>query len=415
MENRIMRAYENNIIPAFDINDTDEIREFYKRVVKAQDEGIYSYFQGVQSLNGSRVSVNGDEKIMFATYNYLGLLGHPDIINASIEATRKYGTGTHGVRINGGTLDIHQQLEQALAVFAGREEAIVFSSGYAANVGVISTFMNRGDYILSDKYNHASIVDGCMLSGATVKRFRHNDMEHLELILSKLPSDGKKLVVADAVFSMDGDIFNLPAARRICNEYGAFLMIDEAHSIGVLGDAGYGIEEYFDMPNSIDIKMGTLSKSIPSVGGYVAAPHKFVSFLKHQVRPFLFSAALTPSATAAAMKALELIESEGKERCAHLMHLVKKFIFGLKNAGFNTGLTQNTPIVPIITGDETSASALAMYCQQHSLFALPILSPAVRPIESRLRVNLTAEHSESEIDYAIEVITRGGKKLRIIQ
>ncbi|MGD8909184.1 MAG: aminotransferase class I/II-fold pyridoxal phosphate-dependent enzyme [Chromatiales bacterium] len=410
-----MKVYEDNSKPIFGINDTDEIRNWCKRLKKRQDEGVYSYFQCVHSLDGSHVSVNGDDKIMFATYNYLGLLGHPDIINASIEATRKYGTGTHGVRINGGTLDIHEQLEEALAVFADREDAVVFSSGYAANVGIISAFMNHGDYIISDKYNHASIVDGCMLSGATVKRFRHNDMEHLELMLRKLPPESKKLVIADAVFSMDGDIFKLPMARRICNDYGAFLMIDEAHSVGVLGENGKGIEEYFNMPNSIDIKMGTLSKSIPSVGGYVAATRNFVSFLKHQVRPFIFSAALSPASTAAAMKALELIGSEGKERCSRLMHLVEKFISGLKKAGFNTGLTENTPIVPIITGNEISALALAKYCQEYSLFALPVLAPAVHPNESRLRVNITADHSESEIDYALDVITRGGKKLRLIQ
>lgn len=376
-------------------------------------EDAYYYFQEVDSLDGAWVHTKNARKLMLATYNYLGLLGDKRINEAAKNAIEKYGSGTHGVRVFGGTLSLHSQLEKKIAEFTGRDAAMAFSTGFMTNVSTVSALVGRKDWVISDKLNHASIIDGCILSQAQFKRFKHNDMDDLEKVLRQVPDNCTKLVVADAVFSMDGDIFNLPAAAELCRKYNALLMIDEAHSVGVIGETGHGIEEHFGIPGVIDIKMGTLSKAIPAIGGYIAGKEGLINYMRHTARGFVFSAALPPPSAAAALKAFEIIEEEGSRLQKILNTNVKYFIGNLKKAGFDTGLTE-TPIVPIMLGEDSKAVHMTRICQENNIFVLPVLTPAVPPGTARLRVNVTAKHTIEEIDYVLEVITRGGKQLGII-
>jgi len=391
----------------------ERIDEVLERIAWSKSLNAYYYQQPVEALDGAWVIVGGQRKLMFATYSYLGLLQHPDIIRAAQEATARYGAGTHGVRLLGGTLDLHLELEATIARFHGREAAIVYSSGYVTNLATISTLVGKGDWVISDKWNHASIVDGCLLARGEFVRFRHNDMDDLERRLRQAPAHAGKLVVADAVFSMDGDIFNLPDAVALCRKYGARLMIDEAHSLGVLGATGRGIEEHFGMPGVIDIKMGTLSKTIPGIGGYITGSSDLIAFLKHSARGFVFSAALPPAVTAASTAAFGVIEREGVERNRILQRNVRYFLDGLKALGFDTGVSV-TPIVPIMTWDDDRAMLMTRYCQENGVFVLPVLSPAVPPGSSRLRANVTAAHTIADIDFALEVFAQAGREVGLI-
>lgn len=391
----------------------DRINAVWERIEQAKAQDLYYYLQPVDELEGPWVSTLGQRKLMFATYSYLGLLDHPRIVAAAQDALARYGAGTHGVRLLGGTLDLHAQLEQRIARYTERADAIVFSSGYVTNLATISTLIGRGDWVISDKWNHASIVDGCILAQGVFKRFRHNDMADLERILRSAPAGTNKLVVADAVFSMDGDIFNLPAALELCRAHNAWLMVDEAHSIGVLGDHGRGIEEHYALPGVIDLKMGTLSKTIPGIGGYIAGDTRLITFLRHSARGFIFSAALPPAVTAAALAAFDVIEEEGEERNRILRRNVDHFIHGLKAAGFDTGLTC-TPIVPIMVYTEERALAMTQYCQDHGIFVLPALPPAVPEGAARLRANVTAAHTIADIDFALEIFIASGRATGLI-
>ncbi len=392
---------------------TRKIEAMWERAQEARAQRMYYYFQPVERIEGPWVWTEGRRKLMFATYSYLGLLNHPRIVAAAQAAAEKYGTGTHGVRILGGTLDLHVEMERTVARFAGREEAIVYSTGYMTNLATISALVGRGDWVLSDKWNHASIVDGCLLARGEFRRFRHNDMDDLERLLRRAPESAGKLVVADAVFSMDGDIFDLPAAVELCRRYNARLMVDEAHSLGVLGKTGRGIEEHFDLPGAVDLKMGTLSKTIPGLGGYIAGDAKLINYLRHTARGFVFSAALPPPVVAAIIEAFRVLEEEGVERNRILTRNVRRFIQGLQEAGFDTGQTQ-TPIVPIMVGTEERAMAMTRYCQDHGVFVLPVLPPAVPEGTARLRANVTAAHSPEDIDFALDVFVRAGKATGVI-
>ena len=402
-----------------DVHNTDDavtrrIKALTDRANGLKENGLYFYNQPVQDiLPGMKVRVNGREMGMYASYSYLGLVGHPRINEAAKKAVDKYGTGTHGVRSLAGTLTIHTELEETISNFKHTEAAITYSSGYATNLSVVSTLMGRGDYVFSDKLNHASIVDGCLMSGAEFRRFRHNDMEHLEGLLKNAPSDVAKLVIADSVFSMDGDIIDLPKVVALCKQYNAWLMIDEAHSVGVLGKTGTGIEEYFDMYGSIDIKMGTLSKTIPSVGGYVAADKDIITYLRHASRAYIFSAALPPAQAAAANESFKVILDE-PERLEKLNLNTKQFINGLKSMGFDTMLTE-TAIVPVLCGDDNTAFAMTRESQLNDVFVLPVVSPAVPEGLARLRATVTAGHDPSEIERAMDVIGEAGKKLGLIK
>lgn len=389
------------------------IHAMNKRVDDYKAEDLYFYNMPVSELRGgARVLVDGREMDMYASYSYLGLVGHPRINAAAKAAIERYGTGTHGVRTLAGTLKLHRELEDTIAEFKDAEAAITYTSGYVTNLTVISTLMGRGDYVISDKLNHASIVDGCLMSGARFVRFRHNDMEALEQRLQQVPADKARMVVSDAVFSMDGDIIDFPRLVELCQKYDAWLMIDEAHSVGVLGKTGRGIEEHFGMPGTIDIKMGTLSKTIPSVGGYIAGKKELISYLRHASRAYIFSAALPPAQAAAAKASFEVILDE-PWRVDKLCANTQQFINGLKQRGFDT-LNTETAIVPVVCGSDESAFEVTRVAQKQNLFVLPVVSPAVPPGLARLRATVTAAHEPQDIQRAMDVIEQAGKQVGII-
>jgi len=390
------------------------IHALNERIRIGKETDIYFYNQPIEEIMaGAKVRVNGREMGMYASYSYLGLIGHPRINEAAKKAVDKFGTGTNGVRSLAGTLTIHTELEETIANFKHTEAAITYTSGYVTNLTVISTMVGRGDYVFSDKINHASIVDGCLMSGAEFRRFRHNDMEHLEGLLKNAPAEVAKLVIADSVFSMDGDIIDLPKVVELCRKYNAWLMIDEAHSIGVLGRKGTGIEEHFGLEDVIDIKMGTLSKTIPSVGGYVAGKQEIITYLRHASRAYIFSAALPPAQVAAANEAFKVILDE-PWRIERLNENTKQFIGGLKGMGFDTLLTE-TAIVPVLCVDDDKAFAMTREVQHNDVFVLPVVSPAVQEGMARLRATVTASHEPREIERAMDVIGMAGKKLGLIK
>jgi 8-amino-7-oxononanoate synthase len=392
---------------------TRRIQAMNARVESIREAGLYFYNQPVSEiLGGAKVLVNGRVMSMYASYSYLGLVGHPRINAAAKAAVDRYGTGTHGVRTLAGTLEVHQELEETIAEFKNAEAVVTYSSGYATNLTVVSTMVGRGDYVISDKLNHASIVDGCLMSGATFLRFRHKDMEALENRLKQGDPDAARLVIADSVFSMDGDIIDLPSMVELCRKYNAWLMIDEAHSVGVLGKTGRGIEEHFGMEDVIDLKMGTLSKTIPSVGGYVAGSKELISYLRHASRAYIFSAALPPAQAAAANESFKVILDE-PWRVQKLNANSEQFINGLKQRGFDTMLTE-TAIVPVLCGTDEAAFSLTAAAQQHDLFVLPVVSPAVPPGLSRLRATVTAAHEADDIEQAMDVLEQAGKAIGII-
>jgi glycine C-acetyltransferase len=349
---------------------------------------------------------------MYASYSYLGLVGHPRINAAAKAAVDQYGTGTHGVRLLAGSLVLHKELEETIAEFKRAEAAITYSSGYVTNLTVVSTLLGRGDYVISDKLNHASIVDGCMMSGAKFLRFRHNDMQALEGRLQQVPDGAAKLVVADAVFSMDGDVIDFPKLVELCRKYNAWLMVDEAHSVGVLGKTGRGIEEHFGLEGTIDIKMGTLSKTIPSVGGYVAGQEELINYLRHASRAYIFSAALPPAQAAASKEAFRVILDE-PWRVEKLRANTQQFIQGLKARGFDTLYTQ-TAIVPVLCGEDEKAYAMTREAQHRDTFVLPVVSPAVPPGLARLRATVTAAHEPEDIEKAMAVIEEAGRIVGVI-
>ncbi len=393
---------------------TKRIQAMCERVDSTQDAGLYFYNMPVSELQGgSKVRVDGRLMDMFASYSYLGLIGHPRINAAAREAVDAYGTGTHGVRSLAGSLKLHRELERTIAEFKGTQDAITFSSGYVTNLTTVSTLVGRHDYVFSDKLNHASIVDGCLLSGARFVRFRHRDMDDLEQRLSAASDSAAKLLIADAVFSMDGDIIDLPRMAELCRKYGAWLMIDEAHSVGVLGRNGRGIEEHYGLDGVIDIKMGTLSKTIPSVGGYVAGDEDLVKFLRHQSRAYIFSAALPPAQAAAAIEAFRVIEDESW-RVEALRENSNHFISGLKDRGFNT-LDTETAIVPVLCGSDETAFVMTREAQQEGVFVLPVVSPAVPEGLSRLRATVTATHERHQIDHAMDVIGQAAQRIGFLE
>lgn len=390
--------------------------ETYWPIKSLREQDLYFYLEQIEAyLPKGRVQVAGHENsmLLLGGYSYLGLNGHPVINAAAVAAIEKYGTGTHGVRMLAGTLDLHKDLETAVAKFKGTEASATFSSGFFANVSTIACLVGRNDTVICDKLDHASIVDGCRLSGAKCVRFRHNDMSHLEACLKDPAHPGKRLVIVDAVFSMDGDIINLPEVSRLCRQYGATLMVDEAHSIGVLGATGHGIEEHFGLPaDTVDIKMGTFSKAIPSAGGYVAGSQKLCDFLYHQARGFIYSAALPPASAAAALAALNVIEQE-PERVQQLHNNRAYFSSLLREAGFSS-LSSETAIFPIMCGDDWQAWRLARLCQQRGVYVQAIPHPVVPKGFARLRAAVSANHTREDLDFCISVLQAGAKEVGII-
>jgi glycine C-acetyltransferase len=390
----------------------NRIDNFSARLRRAQEERLYFYLKEIERMDGAYVYVQGRRMMMLASYSYLGLIGHPKIAEAAKKALEEYGTGTHGVRILAGSLPVHKELEETLARFKGTEDAIAYSSGYVTNLSTVSTLVGRNDVVICDKLNHASIVDGCLLSGANFLRFQHNDVSSLEDQLKRVKEqDVAKLVIVDAVFSMDGDIAPLPQLVELCEKYGAWLMVDEAHSLGVLGETGHGIEEHFHMSDSIPIKMGTLSKTIPAIGGYIAGKKDLIDFLKHNARAFVFSAALPPPVAAAAKASFEVIEEEvwRVHRVQENMRLFKK---GLEDLGFSTFNSQ-TPVVPILIGEEETTLKVTKFLQDEGLFVLPVLPPAVPPLTCRLRTTVTAAHTQEDISLALEILGKAKKRFSL--
>ena len=384
------------------------------RVALGRAAGYYHYLvdYGVDRP-GPWVTVDGEDLLMMSSYSYLGLLGDDRVAAAAKAAVEEYGTATHGVRLLAGSLPLHRQLEREVAKVKGTEDAAVFGSGYTANVGAISALCGRHDTVFVDKVDHASIIDGCRLSGADVVRFRHNDPDDLARRLGRAPDHGVRLVVVDGVYSMDGDICVLPELRRVCDEHDALLMVDEAHSLGVVGRRGRGVEEHFGADDLVDIKMGTLSKAIPSVGGFIAGPSRLVEYLKHVSRPFIFSAALPPAQAGAALQALRLLQEE-PERVAHTQALGDRLRTSLNAAGIDTGLSE-TAVIPLITSTDMSAFELATECRRRGLVALPVVSPAVPRGQARLRVTVTAAHTAEDVDIAADRFVSAAHSCGLLQ
>jgi glycine C-acetyltransferase len=390
----------------------DRINELQRRVNKMKEEKRYFYLKSIDGASGARVTIDGREMLMFASYNYLGLITHPKIKKAAIEAIEKYGTGAAGVRLLAGTTKIHEKLEATIAKFKGAEDAVTYSSGYVTNIAAISTLCGRGDLIIIDKLDHASIIDGCILSGADHRTYLHNNMESLENILAKSGNYTNKLIVVDAVYSMDGDVSNLPEISHLAKKYKAKLMVDEAHSIGVLGKTGHGIEEHFGLKGAVDIHMGTLSKTIPSIGGYLAGNKDLISYLKHNSRPFIFSASLPPVAAATAVACFEVIESE-PERIVNLQKNIKQFRDGLNSMGYDT-MGSTTSIVPILVGEEEDTLKLCQMVNDEGIFICPILFPAIPKNTNRLRAHVLTTHTSQDIDKALDIFKKAGEKLGLI-
>lgn len=374
-------------------------------VQAAKEQDLYFYLEETEGYapHGYVQVAGHGEMLMLGGYSYLGLNGHPKINRAAQDAIEKYGTGTHGARLLAGTLDLHHQLEARIAAFKGTEAAAVFTSGLVTNISSISAMATRADTIIGDLYNHASIVDGCVLSGAQLLRFAHNDMESLEMCLQDPKVCGRKLVIVDGVFSMDGDVINLPEVSCLCKKYDALLMVDEAHAIGVLGATGHGIEEYFGLPDdAIDIKMGTLSKAIPSSGGYIAGSQNLCDFVKHQAKGFVYSGALPPASAAAALAAFDVIEAEPER--IEALHANTEYFGGLlQEAGFNT-LETATAIFPIVCGDDWKALEMARHCQKRGLYVQAILPPVVPRGKARLRAAVSAIHRREDLGRAVLIL-----------
>lgn len=395
------------------MNSLDErIEKFLERLNDTKKRNLYFYQASIEKIYDAHAIVNGKDYIIFGSYSYLGLINHPKINELSKKAIDQFSTGTHGVRLLAGTTKLHNDLEERIAKFKNKEASAVFSSGYVTNLTTISTLLTKDDYVFCDKYDHASIVDGAIQSRANFIRFDHNDMEHLEELISQIPEDKVKLIVVDAVYSMDGDITPLPELIEIKKRYNALLMVDEAHSLGVLGENGKGIEEYFGIYDEVDIDMGTLSKTIPSVGGYIAGNKNLIDFIKHNSRAYIFSAALPPAQTMAALVSFDIIEEE-KWRIKKLWENINHYTSELKKMGFDIMKTESA-VVPILIKDDELALKFTKILWDEGILIFPILTPAIPPGTSRLRSCIMASHSSEDIDKALKALYKAGKKLGII-
>lgn len=384
----------------------------YTRAREAMAAGFYPYFKAIQSGADTKVIIEGRELIMIGSNNYLGLTQHPKVKEAAIKAVEKYGSGCTGSRFLNGTLDLHEELEEKLARFVGKEAALVFSTGFQTNLGCIATIVGKDDIIFADRDNHASIVDACRLSFGKTVKFKHNDMEDLERLLSAHADVPGKLIAVDGVFSMGGDIVNLPKIVELGKRYNAKIFVDDAHSIGVLGENGSGTAEHFGLTDEVDIIMGTFSKSFASIGGFIAGDEDVIHYIKHHSRTLIFSASMPPSAVATVIAALEVIQEE-PERRKRLWENTKKIKEGLIELGFNTGDSQ-TPIIPVIIGEDMPTFNFWKRLYENGLFTNPVISPAVPPGTSRIRTSYMATHTDEELDQVLHVFEKVGKEFRII-
>jgi 8-amino-7-oxononanoate synthase len=380
-------------------------RRIFEMMGLSCERGVYPYQLPLEGRSGPWVKAEGREFLMLSSYDYLGLIGDPRIDEAAIEAIRKYGTGTGGVRLLTGTIDLHHLMERDVAAFKGTAEAITFSSGYLANLAVIASLLTPQDRVILDSLSHRSLVDACRLAGVPLQRFRHNDMDSLRHELSSESPANRTLIVADGVFSMDGDICNLPDLVEIKREAGCFLMIDESHASGVLGASGRGTDEHFGISaDEVDIWSGSLAKAIPSNGGFVAVSQEMAIYLQHSAAPFIFSAALAPPSVAAVRASLAILKSE-PERVQRIQHNSDFLRDGLRALGFDTGHSQ-TAIIPVILNDEKTAALMAGHLRDMGIFVTPILFPAVPLGSARLRICVTAGHSIEDLEFALDGFRR---------
>lgn len=381
--------------------------EEYVYIRELVDKGIYPYFHELESKQDIEVMMEGKCRIMLGSNNYLGLTVNQEVIDAGVEAMKKYGTGCSGSRFLNGTLDLHNKLERELADFLGTEDCVTFSTGFQSNLGIISAICGRQDYIFNDRENHASIYDGCRLSYAKVTRYRHNDMADLEKRLAETPIDAGKLIVTDGVFSMSGDICRLPDIAELAHKYKARVMVDDAHGLGVIGKGGRGTASYFGLEKEVDITMGTFSKSLASLGGYMVASAKVCEYVRHNSRPFIFSASLTPASCATARAALKVIR-EHPEIVERLGDLAEYYRDGLAARGVPTVKAENKriPIIPIYTYDAERTLLISKKLFEEGVYVNPVLPPATAPTECLLRTSLMATHTESVLDEAMDIIAR---------
>ena len=381
--------------------------EEYVYIRELVDKGIYPYFHELESKQDIEVMMEGKRRIMLGSNNYLGLTVNQEVIDAGVQAMLQYGTGCSGSRFLNGTLDLHNKLERELADFLGTEDCVTFSTGFQSNLGIISAICGRQDYIFNDRENHASIYDGCKLSYAKVTRYRHNDMADLEKRLAETPTDAGKLIVTDGVFSMSGDICRLPDIAELAHKYKARVMVDDAHGLGVIGKGGRGTASYFGLEKEVDITMGTFSKSLASLGGYMVASAKVCEYVRHNSRPFIFSASLTPASCATARAALKVIREHPKivERLGDLAEYYRD---GLAARGVPTVKAENKriPIIPIYTYDAERTLLISKKLFEEGVYVNPVLPPATAPTECLLRTSLMATHTESVLDEAMDIIAR---------
>jgi 8-amino-7-oxononanoate synthase len=383
----------------------------WTRAKDLMESGFYPWFVPLDETEGTEVTIGGRTLVMIGSNNYLGLTTHLKVREAAIEATRQFGTSCTGSRFLNGTLAWHLELESRLAEYLGKEAALVFSTGYQVNVGTISSLVSKGDYVITDKDDHASIVDGCLLSRGTMKRFRHNDLDDLERVLGNLPQDASKLVAVDGVFSMAGDIAALPGMVRLCQEYGARLMVDDAHSVGVLG-GGKGTPVHLGVNDDVDLVMGTFSKSFASLGGFIAGPEPVIHYIQHHARSLIFSASMPPGNVAAVSAALDIMIEE-PERIERVNQIGDYMRQEFQRLGFNTGNSQ-TPIIPIIIGDQNATFFLWKVLFEEGIYTNAVIPPAVPPNLSLLRTSYMATHTDEQLSFVLEKFERIGKAAGLI-
>jgi 8-amino-7-oxononanoate synthase len=376
----------------------------YTAPQEAKAAGIYPYFREISSEQDPEVIIKGKKVLMFGSNCYTGLVNHPKIKEAAINAIKKYGTGCAGSPFLNGTLDIHKQLEARLAAYVGKEDAMLYSTGFEVNLGVVSCLTGREDYILWDEQDHASIIEGRRLSFSQSLKYKHNDMESLEAQLQKCSPDKVKLIVTDGVFSMEGDVANLPEIVRLAKKYDASVMVDEAHSIGVFGKGGRGTCNHFGVSNDVDLIMGTFSKSFASLGGFIACDKEITNYLRHHSRSYIFTASITPASTAAANAALDIMESE-PERQEHLWEITNYALDGFRNMGCEIGNT-STPIIPLFIRDNFKTFAITRDLLEEGIFVNPVVSPAVAPQDTLIRFSLMATHTKDQVTIALEKIQK---------
>lgn len=385
----------------------------FTRADEAMESDMYPYFTPIQEVNGNKVKVEGKEMIMVGSNNYLGLINHPRVMKAAQEAIDRYGVATCGSRFLNGTLDIHVELERRLAKFMKKEAALAFSTGFQTNQGIISTIVGKGESVITDRMVHASIIDACRLSFGDVHKFKHNDMVDLERILSSLDKEKGKMIIVDGVFSMKGDLANLPDIVDLARKYNTRVMVDDAHGIGVMGKNGRGTAEHFGVEDDVDIVMGTFSKSFASLGGFVAGKKKVISYIKHFARSLIFSASTTPASVATVLATLDIIETDPQRR-ERLWQITEKMKSGFQAMGYNTGETE-TPIIPVIIGDDDVTFMMWKFLREEGIFTNPIIYPAVPKGQTLIRTSYSATHKEEELDAVLRGFEKCGKILGIIK